>query len=94
MRIVMFMKWEGVSLQQYDNVRKLVDWDNQIPTGAVLHIASPDSKGLRVIDVWESEKDFNNFVQQRLMPKVEETGVKSKPNIEVHPLHNLFTPGV
>ncbi len=93
MRIAMFMFWEGVTPQQYNEVRKLVDWDNQKPKGGVLHIASFDPKGLRVTDIWESEEDLNNFVQNRLMPKVGQVGVKTPPKVEVYPLHNLFTPG-
>ncbi len=94
MKIVLFMTWEGTSLQKYDEVRKLVDWDNKIPKGAVLHIASSDSKGLRIVDVWESEADLNNFVENRLMPKVKEAGIETPPKVEIYPVHNLFTPGI
>ncbi|MDE3058290.1 MAG: hypothetical protein KGJ59_10075 [Bacteroidota bacterium] len=93
MRIAMFLTWEGITPKQYNEVRKLVDWDNNIPAGGVLHIASFDSKGLRITDVWENETDFNNFAQNRLMPKVLQLGITSAPTIEVYPLHNLFTPG-
>ena len=95
MRVAMFMKWEVSSVDEYDQVRKVVDWDNKIPEGAVLHVASFDSKGfLRVTDVWESEEELNNFVQKRLMPGVEQVGIKTQPIVEVYPLHNLFTLGV
>ncbi len=94
MRIAMFMSWEGATLQQYDDVRKVVDWDHKIPGGAVLHVATSDSKGLRITDVWESEGDLNNFVHNRLMPNVKKLGITIEPKVEVYPLHNLFTPGV
>ena len=94
MRIVMLMSWEGATLKQYNDVRKAVDWDKKIPAGAVLHVATADSKGLRITDVWESEEDLNNFVQKRLMPNVKKLGITIEPKVEVYPLHNLFTPGV
>ncbi len=94
MRIAMLMFWEGVTPKQYNEVRKLVDWDNNKPTGGVLHVASFDNRGLRVTDVWESEADLNNFVQNRLMPKVIQIGIETQPKVEVYPLHNLFTPGL
>jgi hypothetical protein len=94
MRIVVLMTWKGMTIQQYEKIRKLVDWDNKKPKGAVLHVVCSDSKNLRITDVWESEKELNAFVQERLAPKVEEIGFKSKPEIEVYPLHNLYAPGV
>lgn len=90
MKVAMFMTWEGFTLQQYDKIRQLVDLDNEKPEGAVVHIASSDSKALRITDVWESEKELNNYVQNRLMPKIVEIGIKTKPNVEVYPLHNLM----
>ncbi len=90
MKIAMFMTWEGFTLEQYDKVRELVELDDNKPAGAVLHIASADSKGLRITDVWESEKELNDYVQKRLLPKIQEIGIGSKPNVEICPLHNLI----
>jgi hypothetical protein len=90
MKIAMFMTWEGFTTDQYDKVRKLVELDKIRPAGAVLHVATADSKGLRITDVWESEKELNDYVQNRLMPKIVEIGISSKPNVEIYPLHNLM----
>jgi len=92
MRISMFMRWEGVTLDQYDQVRDSVDWEGNVPDGTVLHICSHDGDALRVTDVWESAEDFNNFVKDRLMPGVKEVGIEGEPYIEIYPLHALFVP--
>ena len=88
----MHMRWEGVSLDQYEQIRPIVNWEGNVPEGAVLHVCSHDGQALRVNDVWESAEDLNNFVNNRLMPEVIKIGVTSQPQVEVYPLHALFTP--
>lgn len=39
--------------------------------------ASPD--GLHVLDVWESEQAFNNFMEQRLAPAIHDIGIQGQP---------------
>jgi len=90
-RIVMLMQWIGVTKELYEKAREQVNWEGEVPKGAVLHIATFDDKGARVTDVWKSESDLNNFVQNRLMPVTKEL-IDTEPDIEVHPLYNLFIP--
>jgi hypothetical protein len=92
MTTVMKMRWEGITPDQYDQMRKLVDWDNDVPQGAVHHVAWFTDGGVNVIDLWESADDFNRFVEQRLMPSVAEAGVEGEPNIELHEAHAVFAP--
>ncbi|MFZ3167246.1 MAG: hypothetical protein WA130_06490 [Candidatus Methanoperedens sp.] len=91
-RIVMLMQWTGVTKELYEKVRKQVNWEGEIPKGAVLHITAFDEKGIRVTDIWKSEGDLNNFIQNRLTPVTKEL-IDTEPNVEVHPLYNLFMPG-
>ena len=82
--IAMLFKWEGISKADYDAVRKIVNWEGNKPKGAILHVATFDDKGLRVTDVWETAEDFNNFVNNRLMPGVAQYGVTTQPtSVEV-----------
>lgn len=94
MRIVMNMFWEGATKEQYESLRKTVKWEENIPQGGVIHIASFDDKGLHITDVWESAEDFNHFVNDRLMPEVKKQGIPGEPKVEIRPLHALFTPKV
>jgi len=90
-RIVMLMQWTGVTKELYEKVRKQVNWEGEIPKGAVLHITAFDEKGIRVTDIWKSEGDLNNFIQNRLTPVTKEL-IDTEPNVEVYPLYNLFMP--
>ena len=59
------------SPEVYRRVRaKLGD---QSPKGLVFHLAVQSENGLRHIDVWDSEADWNRFSQEQLMPAVAQT---------------------
>lgn len=93
MAIVIIMRWEGVTLDQYEDVRKLVDWEGDPPPGGLLHVSAHDGGALRVVDIWESAEQFQQFVDQRLTPGTKQLGIESAPEAEVFPVHALFTPG-
>ena len=92
MRVVMMMKWDGVTTAQYEQLRKIVNWEGNKPKGAVFHVAAFGSNAIRVTDIWESADDFNSFVQNRLMPGVAQAGIAGQPQVEVYPLHAIYVP--
>jgi hypothetical protein len=93
MSVVMIMEWPGVTKEQYEQTRKLVKWETDIPQGAMFHVATFDDKGLRVVDLWQSAEAFQSFVDKRLMPGVQQAGIQGEPKVEIYPAHALFTPG-
>lgn len=92
MPVAMIMSWEGVKKEDYEALRKTVNWEGNVPKGAMFHVAAFDSKGIRVTDIWESEQDFQKFVDGRLMPEVKKTGIKSEPKVEILQAHAVFAP--
>ena len=93
-QVVMSMRWSGVTPEQYEEARRIVNWEGDVADGGVLHVAGFDSDGLRVTDVWESEDHFNRFVEERLMPGIQQVGIEGQPEVEFFPLHNIFNPKV
>jgi hypothetical protein len=89
----MIMEWDGVTLQQYDEARKVVNWEGDAPAGGLFHVAAHDGQKLRITDTWESAEQFQQFVDQRLMPGVQKVGIQGQPRVEVYPTHAVFTPG-
>ncbi len=88
----MVMKWDGVTPELYEEVRASVNWERDVAKGGVFHVAGFYNDALRVTDIWESEEDFNNFVQDRLMPAVAESGITTQPGVEIFPVHAIFAP--
>jgi hypothetical protein len=93
MAVVMTMRWPEISLEQYEEARRRVDWEGDGPDGAIFHVAWMADDGFRVVDVWETGEQFDRFVRERLMPVVAgEMGVTSQPEVTVTPAHAVFKP--
>src|SRR5437868_4198951 len=56
--IVMSMRWDGVTKQQYDECREKVGWEKNAPKGGSFHVAWFEKNALRVVDVWDSAASF------------------------------------
>lgn len=94
MKILMSMKWDGVTPDQYEELRKTVRWEYEKPEGAVAHFTGFHNNAIRVTDIWESEAQLNNFLQNRLMPGVAKLGIESHPEVDVFPLYATFLPAI
>jgi hypothetical protein len=95
MAVVMTMRWDGVTPDQYDAVRQAVRWEEDVPSGAVLHVASFGDGALNVTDVWNSQADFEQFFADRLAAAIKEAGIEGQPETGFRPLHRRFVaPGV
>ena len=92
MATVMEMKWPSISRDDYERAREAVNWEGDLPQGAILHVSWFED-GLRVLDVWESQQDFERFGNERLMPKLQELGIGSdQPEVQFHDAHAYFAP--
>lgn len=92
MAIMMLMQWPGATAEQYDELRQVVNWEEDKATGGMFHVAAFDDRGAHITDVWESAADFQHFVDERLMPGVQKVGIEGEPNIEILPAHAVFAP--
>ncbi len=92
MAVAMFMQWQGVTAAQYDEVRRMVNWENDVPDGALFHIATFDGEGAHIVDLWERQADFERFVAERLTPAIEEAGIEGEPTVVFRPAHAIFAP--
>jgi len=92
MATVMVMHWPEVTREEYERVRELVGWERDVPDGARLHVAWLASDGFRVVDVWDSPSQFQEFVATRLMPGVQQAGVRGEPRVEFHEAVSMFVP--
>jgi len=88
MKIVALVTGEGLTKNLYDQLMRDMKIEENPPTGLITHIATFDSNGIRVTDVWESENDFNTFAENRLKPGFQKIGYNNRPKTETYPLHN------
>lgn len=85
MAIGLVLTFEGVTKEQYEavmapdgldlttptNARASANW----PDGIVSHVAGTTEGGWCVVDVWESQADFDRFFAERLGPNLQRVGL-------------------
>ena len=78
---------DGFTKDIYEKARKEVNWEGNPPPGLIFHAASFDNSGnIRATDVWESEDQWNNFLNTRLMPYMQKNRVPPLKT-EIFPVH-------
>jgi hypothetical protein len=94
MSIVVQMHIPGVTKEQYDLVRREVNWEQDVPRGAKFHVVWFAEDGGHVLDLWDSADDFYGFVADRLSPSLQRIGIVAEPRIQITKAHAIFAPNV
>jgi hypothetical protein len=91
MAVAMMVDNPKGSQEIYERVRELLGMEQ--PAGGIFHVAGPSPNGgWRVIEVWESQEDAQQFVSERLLPAFEAVGVPGPPQPpEFWPVHSYMT---
>jgi hypothetical protein len=93
MAVVIVNELRGADQSMYDEVSPRVVPEGKLPDGCRLHIAGPIDDGWRVITVWDSEEQFNEFRDGLLIPALQDSGYGDRvaPSITARPVHRLIT---
>ena len=94
MATVMQMHWPEVTKEQYEQARREINWEGNVPQGAKFHVAWFGDDGFHVLDLWESTADFDRFARERMVPGTQKIGIKGQPKVEFVPAHAIFAPNV
>jgi hypothetical protein len=68
MPIMVLFRSPRVDRTLYDAIMQELDVEQSPPAGSLTHACGFDDKGICVVDVWESRKDFEAFLTDRLTP--------------------------
>lgn len=95
MAIAIVMDFKGTTLDQYDDVINRMGFS---PGGAgaphsMFHWVTKTDDGIRVVDVWDSQEEFDKFAEAQIGPHTQAAGITSPPETTVHELHNHLTGG-
>jgi hypothetical protein len=88
------MHFAGVDVGTYEEVMEelgLIGDEPDWPPGIISHIAGFTGDGMYVVDVWESQEDFDAFVQSRLTPAFKAVGGLPQPQVTTFEVHNSYT---
>lgn len=90
--IAILFEASGMNQEQYDElIKKLEAKGAGNPAGRVYHVAGPSDNGFRVVDVWNSQEEFNTFMQNDLGPIFGEMGLQP-PTMSTWQVHNTIKP--
>jgi hypothetical protein len=93
MPIAVYMRWPNIGVDEYEQIRERVRWEEEVPDGAVFHVASPEPGGtMRVFDIWESSEKLDAFIGSRILPALKELGIESDAEIVPCEVHRMFAP--
>lgn len=68
MAIMALFRSPRVDQKTYDAIIQDLDLEHRPAAGAITHACGFDAGGICVLDVWESRKDFEAFLTERLKP--------------------------
>ena len=92
MAVAFKMKFEGATLEQYDKVIELMGLtgDSPAPEGAIFHWVAKTDDGILVVDVWESDEQFNKFAEEQIGPYSAQAGIPGPPEMTYRDVHNTL----
>jgi hypothetical protein len=93
MPICLILQFPGGDVRSYDKVTErlgLNDPAAKWPKGIISHVAGMTREGLCVVDVWESQQDFDAYLNERLKPAFDAAGGIPQPRVTRFEVHNRY----
>jgi len=83
------------SLAQYDQVIEMMNLPREGagPQGGLFHWAAATDGGVRITDVWQDRRTFDDFAEHRIKPYSAQAGVQAPTSTTFYDVHNYFTAG-
>jgi heme-degrading monooxygenase HmoA len=88
MAVGMLIEVQGGTQEQYDKTMVELNMAANPAPGLISHVAGPSETGWRVVDVWESKADFDNFLHTRLGAAIQKGGFTGQPTMSEFVIHN------
>jgi hypothetical protein len=64
------MEFEGFQPENYDAVSREVGWPENWPAGLTFHAAGPSGGGMRLIEVWDSRDQREQWMSGTIQPAI------------------------
>jgi hypothetical protein len=91
MAVAFKMRFPGATIEQYEQVIELMGFTGDVADadGAIFHWVAKTDDGLLVVDVWESDEQFERFSEEQIGPFTQQVGM-DPPQITRHEVHNTL----
>ena len=82
---------EGATAEMYAATNAIMEAESNPPAGQIVHTAAIVDGNLKIVDVWESEADYDRFREERLLPAIEQVaGPEAVQGPPTHTVHELI----
>jgi hypothetical protein len=92
--VVMTMNVTGLTHKEFRATLDEMGVEERPEAGIYQHISHPTETGFRIIEVWDSQTEFEAFAKRRLIPALTKLGIERETTIAFQPLHNYFGPRI
>jgi hypothetical protein len=92
MTVVTTLDVIGMTADEYRAVLDFMGVETRPAAGIYFHLTTTTDAGYRVVEIWDRQEGFEEFLEKRLAPATKALGIDRKTVITVAPLHNLFAP--
>src|SRR5262245_24803116 len=92
MAVAMFMRYPGVTPEEYDRLMLNLHLDAEPPAGEIIHVAAQPPDGMRVADIGRTSAAAGALVGRRLGPASVASAIEVELAYEIFPLHNAYAP--
>jgi len=83
----------GQTSEEYRAILDEMGVERRPAANIFLHISTTlQGGGYRILEIWDDEKAFNDFIEKRFVPAAKALNMHRTPTITVTPLHNFFAP--
>jgi len=89
MPVLMTADMDGATQEMLEGMNAALDGPMKSAQGFVSHANGPVPGGWRVIEVWDSEDDFNAWFEANVKPILPED--TPMPSVKLDQLHHAFT---
>jgi len=89
MALTVLYEIPGLTQDQYDKIIEVLQSGGITAPGRIFHVAGPMEGGWRVVDVFESQEAFEQFIGGSLGPIMQKLGV-APPPLKFSPVHNML----
>ena len=92
MAVILFMRVPELTTERYRDAMTLLELDANPAAGMLLHVASEAAGAVNVFEVWQTPEAAESYIERRLRPALQASGVKESLSYRLEPLRNLFAP--
>jgi hypothetical protein len=92
MAIVWILEWDGITPEQYEDLRGRTAWDSNLPDGLEYQVVAFSNKAMIMTQVWRSPDHVMRFMEDHLLPAVNAMGIRSMPRVDQYPVHSILQP--